>query len=154
MTDYSKEFCIFTDGSSLPRGNKVRYGGWAYYVSDRNLLNSGYIPNATNNVAELIAILKALTWINDNTNECKSSNIYIISDSDYAIKVITGINKCHTNVELVKACMNMKYEIKNKGYNITFVHTYGHMKDDNFLSNCNNIVDKEARSKASEGCKQ
>lgn len=73
---------IYTDGATSNNGYENSEGGWAYVIVDNNKIiteKSGYIPNATNNICELTAIIEACSSIKDNNN-------YIIySDSSYCV---------------------------------------------------------------------
>ena len=75
---------IYTDGATSNNGYDSAQGGWAYIIVDEddNIISksSGYIQNATNNICELTAVIKACESIN-NLNH--SFTIY--SDSSYII---------------------------------------------------------------------
>lgn len=55
---------VYTDGATSNNGKEGAAGGWAYVIIDeyRNtvvLENSGHIEDATNNICELTALIKA-----------------------------------------------------------------------------------------------
>lgn len=74
---------IFADGCFEPNSGQ---GGWAF-VAYRNSLeiaaDFGGVQNSANNAMELIALLKAATWLNRNA-ELEPAVIW--SDSVYAVK--------------------------------------------------------------------
>ena len=74
---------IFTDGSVFPNPGP---GGWAWCGMFREFTAeaSGHLPSATNNVAELTAILMALKAVHKDEHP-----ILIITDSSYAHKCLT-----------------------------------------------------------------
>jgi len=75
---------IYTDGATSNNGYDGARGGWAYIVLEGDKIikeESGYVPEATNNKCELIALI----------NACKAIyNIWgehiIYSDSAYCIR--------------------------------------------------------------------
>lgn len=77
---------VFTDGSSLTNPGPA---GWAVvispvdevFISDSTKFFTGGFPVATNNIAELTAVLEALRWLNDNGHR----GVTIYSDSKYAV---------------------------------------------------------------------
>jgi len=89
------DFVIFTDGS-CNNLDKHHNGGWAFIafdsrkvsnnacveVEDAFLVSSGGEKRTTNNRMELKAILEAVTEIPEN------SRCYIITDSEYCIRVL------------------------------------------------------------------
>jgi len=77
---------LYTDGAS--RGNPGRAGsGIAVYRNKKldHLIYGGYSPVATNNMAELVAIITAMQHI-INVKDGKS---LILSDSMYSIEAVT-----------------------------------------------------------------
>ena len=137
----------FTDGSAINNGKiKVRSGIGVYFPRDdiENISincnrfiekNKKYgISKATNNVAELLAILLAIEQIIVTT---KCENIILYSDSEYSINSITkwckGWEKNNwkkkgniniKNIEIIKKI----YEYYKK-YRIRFVHVNSHMPE-------------------------
>lgn len=75
---------IYTDGATSRNGATDASGGWSFVVIDdnTNIIHSeyGHISNATNNICELTAILKACNWAHNQPN---LTTIY--SDSAYCI---------------------------------------------------------------------
>lgn len=77
---------LYTDGSSKPNPGQ---GAWAFCAIDGKKpikIDSGYIPEATNNQMELQAVIEALEYTNKHH---KGKMLYIYTDSQY---VERGIN--------------------------------------------------------------
>jgi len=75
---------IYTDGAVSNNGKKKARGGWAFVVLDNSYSESGYIPKATNQIAELTAVLSACKYAIKNMNGFpQSATIY--SDSAYVV---------------------------------------------------------------------
>lgn len=74
---------VYTDGATSNNGYKGARGGWAYVVLEKDKIikeESGYVPEATNNRCELIALINACKAI------CNIWGEHIIySDSAYCI---------------------------------------------------------------------
>jgi ribonuclease HI len=86
------DVAIYTDGSITK--NPGGYGGWAaviVWIADGQRQTaeiSGGIPKpATNNIAEMTAVIKGLTWVRENLDTHKT--IKVVSDSEYVLKGIT-----------------------------------------------------------------
>jgi len=77
---------IYSDGGNTGNGQPESLGAWAYILQYKTQYfeDSGIIQNATNNICELTAILKALRKL---TNP--AIPIIIYSDSQYAINSLT-----------------------------------------------------------------
>lgn len=80
-------FHIYTDGAC--RNNQSaekRTAAWAFVVFDQNMQRKGsksaFLGNATNNEAELRAMIEALTW-------CKDRNACLYTDSQYVFSGMT-----------------------------------------------------------------
>lgn len=69
---------IYTDGS----GTVGAPGGWAFVaVNNQNIVERyGWVPEATNNQMEIMAICEALSWANPDT-----MHVRVISDSEYCV---------------------------------------------------------------------
>lgn len=73
---------IFADGCFEPRS---RQGGWAFVVYRNGLeiaSGCGGVRDTANNAMEVIALLEAVSWINDNAGE---EAAVILSDSVHAV---------------------------------------------------------------------
>ena len=76
---------VYTDGACIDNGKpyaRAGYGIWFGENDSRNVSES-YNGKQTNNIAELLAIIKALTILNNDINNGK--NVIVYSDSRYAI---------------------------------------------------------------------
>jgi ribonuclease HI len=122
---------IITDGSALSTGS---VGGWAAILQyDVNGVKhekelSGQIPWATNQVAELMAVIGGLEALK------QSCAVEIVSDSEYVVKGInywlgnwsgkgwrTSTHRPVANLELWQCIFELK-----KLHHITAVHVKGH----------------------------
>jgi ribonuclease HI len=88
----------YTDGACS--GNPGPAGSGVVLVSPEGKIREGFdsLGQATNNVAELTAILRALEWI-----PASASAIVVYTDSQYAIGVLQKGWKAKANQELVVA---------------------------------------------------
>ena len=136
---------IFTDGSALSNA-KNACAGWAVYYVEIDKLRSGNM-HGTNNQAELFAIKTAL-WYCDETLKIKDTAIVLKSDSEYAIKVVTGKNKAKANVETIESIKKLIAKLKKNKNTIDFIHVDAHTGGTDHDSVYNNIVDQEARRQA------
>lgn len=154
--DYSKELTIFTDGSALSN-SKTSPAGWGVYIPlMKKSLSKGII--GTNNQAELEAMRVALWYFKTKFDEIfknivdkveTKNTVFIISDSEYTLKAITGINKVNANKSTIETCKAMINEIQNElNIHIYFIHVNSHTGGTDFMSVNNAIVDKLARDKA------
>ncbi len=95
--DVEGQICVFTDGAAAgnpgPAGIGVllRYGKHEKEISE-------YIGTATNNIAELKAILAGLTAVKD-----PSKPVRLFTDSQYAFGLLVKNWKAHKNREIVDA---------------------------------------------------
>ena len=136
-TSATQEITVYTDGACIDNGKpyaRAGYGIWFKENDPRNTSES-YNGKQTNNIAELLAIVKTLTILD---KEIKNNQpIHIYSDSKYAIRCCTTYGeKCYKknwinpnnkskpipNLELVQTaylyCKNHK--------NIYFHHVEAH----------------------------
>ena len=154
--DYSRRFTIFTDGSALSN-SKHAPAGWAIYVPlTKKSFSKGLF--GTNNVAELKALSCALWHVNtayESTlkpifDACDiKDTVYIISDSEYGLKAVSGVNKAKANADLIQYCKELIDSIQRQlSIRVVFHHVNSHTGGEDFMSVNNDIVDKLARSKA------
>lgn len=74
---------IYTDGATSSNGYEGATGGWSFVVADdSNLLRTGHVENATNNICEMLAIINACKFAE---NSLYTEPIVIYSDSAYVI---------------------------------------------------------------------
>jgi ribonuclease HI len=94
--DPSEPIVIYTDGSCLGNPGPAGCGIVLIYGKRRKEV-SEYLGEATNNIAELTAILKALQLVKK-----KNLPIHLYSDSEYAIGVLSSGWKARANRELIQ----------------------------------------------------
>lgn len=104
---------VATDGGCDPNPG---LGAWAVVSEDKSGL-SGAEDNTTNNEMELMAILVAV--------EEYPGHLMVKSDSQYAIKVITGQWRAKANIDLVKQIQDA---ISDHG-DVEFTWVKGHADD-------------------------
>jgi len=123
---------IYTDGSST---GKVGSGGWAFLVvnddESEGLLFSGNDQETTNNRMELKAIISALEYC----LEIGLKKPVIISDSQYAIGVLTRQFRASTNLDLVESGRVLVHRVHPSLFWVR-----GHSKNQ-----LHDIVDQEAK---------
>jgi len=118
-------YCYTDGGSRTIDGKKI--AGIGIYIPNINISISKRLPlelKQTNNVAELVALLKCFKIIEDykfNTNECKKYVIY--SDSEYSMKSILGIYNGYKNKEIIDYCRLKYSELKSF---VSIRHIYAH----------------------------
>lgn len=156
---------IYTDGSCFGNNskNKKRKAGFGVYWGENDPRNiSEPLPEEykkTNNIAELVAINRALDGIeNEDSKDC---DYHIYSDSKYSIDLITkwvyqweknnwkrkngGKIK---NLELIQD-IHFKYLELSKKYNIRFYYVEAHTNNNDINSLGNKEADKLAKAGAS-----
>lgn len=127
-----KAIYIYTDGSS--NNSKTLHpnflvGGFAAVILsigvDGLVINvreyTEYENNISSNVAELRAIELAVKKVKPN----QSIPVYICSDSEYAIKAVTGVNKVYANFALIEEIKHLLEERSN----IEFIKVKSHTGD-------------------------
>jgi ribonuclease HI len=103
----------FTDGACS--GNPGPAGSGVVLVAPGGKLHEGleYLGEATNNVAELTAILRALEWIPP-----EARGIVVHTDSKYAIGVLTKGWKAKANPELIARTRRL---VESRGARLEYV---------------------------------
>ena len=119
-TDKIFDYCVYTDGSC-----KDYIGGYGIYFGkdDPRNVSKKITGKATNNIAELVAVIECMKLIGDET-------VGIYTDSQYAILCCTTYGeKCKhkkwediPNADLVRE----GYTLHQSKPNITFVHVNAH----------------------------
>lgn len=134
LDDYINNLYVYTDGACVNNGTREAKAGIGIFFSKdspNNVSRELHGENLTNNIAELTAIIEAISIIKSS----KKPNKIIITDSEYAIKCATTYGsklekkewkvkkdgKTIPNLELVKEL----YELTNK-YNIQYQHILAH----------------------------
>eukprot|EP00955_Chlamydomonas_euryale_P060184 357640-Chlamydomonas_euryale.AAC.5 len=144
---------VFTDGSCFKNrvGNSA---SWAVHFPHAQHLNaSGRIENASNNIAELTAILKAIE-ISKTNNILK---VRLFSDSEYAIKCVSAWlkgwkkngwkTKSGSDVKNKDIILAIDCAISENGTEIEFVHVRAHTGGTDYAAINNDIVDKLCRER-------
>lgn len=147
----SNNIFIYTDGACSKNGTIYARAGFGIYFGKDDPRNISQKVNGkqTNNVAELLAILKAYEIVKGY-----NKNITIVSDSEYAIKCCQGYGKrCQLNnwkrpdgndipnLELVKNA----YHIFKNNKNINFKYIAAHTGKKDIHSIGNDNADRLAR---------
>ncbi len=148
MINWSARYTIFTDGSAL-RNSQTSSAGWACWFPWEKVLRSKHIIG-TNNQAELEAIRYALWWFSVRyvKLEIPDNTVYLVTDSEYSINVITGKSTARTNQAKIQAIRMLLDELAQKNRTVKFIHCKSHTNKKDYLSFNNAIVDKEARRRA------
>ena len=135
---------IFIDGSC--RGNGNGGIGVVWLKNGEKILEySKFYSNTTNNKMELLAILRGISIIKKPID-----SLEIVSDSQYAIGVLTKPWNPKKNVELIahiKKQIEKTQELVKEP--IKFKHTRGHQKTGGSDMVWNNLCDKLATNESS-----
>ena len=147
-SDSPPDEIFYTDGACTGNGKPHCKASWAVLATiNPKLSDSGLVehPRPSNQIAELTAVLKALTI----AKEYKLGKIIIVTDSKYAAESMTrwipiwisngwkdSRGKPVVNRELLEKLSGAKEELE-----VEFVHTKGHATDP-----LNNEVDQLART--------
>ena len=147
--NFNDDFIVYTDGSCPNNGNEGAKGGIGIHFSSKNKIKFDDISeminvkNATNNIAELLAIKKVLE-ITKNIDKVK-----IYTDSKYSINVITkwydiwvrnGLLSNKKNLDIIIPICNLFKENNN----VELIHIRGHSGKKDIHSIGNSIADKLA----------
>lgn len=138
---------VFTDGSAKSN-SKTSNAGWAFYFPKLNIKKSGHLIGS-NNVAELTAVKQALEY---SIKQAKNNKpLVIFTDSEYVIKVLSNPKaSIKENKELIENIKSIMISIsKYTGRDIKFEKVKAHTKKDDWVSKCNDVVDKLAQAEAS-----
>ena len=146
---FEPDYYVYTDGACSNNGKINAKAGIGVFFGKDDIRNiSEKIEGKqTNNVAELTAIIKTYSIIeNDIIN---GKNIIIVSDSEYAIRCMTSYgekcskdnwNKNIPNKELIQS----GYEMFKDKPNIQFKHIKAHTNNNDIHSLGNDYADKLA----------
>ena len=105
---------VFTDGSCTHHDEVGAWGAFIVTPTKAQLLNGVSFPTTISR-CELLPILESLSYISKEiVKPGKGGRIRIISDSEYTIKVISGLTDPHKNSELWEA-----FNTLAEGYHIT-----------------------------------
>lgn len=109
----------YTDGSSEIDDKGKIYGGWAYKLiyGEHTKVESGSYKGATNNMAEMMAVYKAMQAIKD-----KSIRTEVYCDSQYVVNIITDEWSPKKNMEF----WSRLFRERDRFRKITFKWIKGH----------------------------
>lgn len=131
------EIRVYTDGACTNNGREYARAGYGIWFGKNDVRNvsESYNGRQTNNIAELLAVIRALTILNDEIQSGKKVIVY--SDSKYAIRCCTTYgekcfkkgwknpnnkNKPIPNLELVQT----GYMYCREHNNVKFKHIAAH----------------------------
>ena len=148
---------IFTDGSSLNNAKKdKRKAGAGCFITmnEKPIVSiSKYLSNSTNNYTELYALFMSVAWV-INSSKYKVDlykNIEYYIDSKYVLDILTHKTKnINTNKNIIYNINQLILSAKELGYNFEYKHVKAHTKKKDFISKCNDHVDKLAKKAAEE----
>ena len=126
----------YTDGACSGNPGPAGLGYVLRFPDGRTIQRGEPLGSATNNIAELTAILRVLQSLDDT-----SQKVFIHSDSNYAIGLLTKGWKAKANTELVEEIRRVLDVFPN----VTFVKVKGHAGVPD-----NELVDDLARRAAEE----
>ena len=140
---------VYVDGSCNTE-NKI--GGWAAVVliSDKEIVLSGCEKNTTNNRMELISVIKAIKYVEENM--LSFSKLIIYSDSQYICRLPMRIDKILKNNFITKSgkqlvnsdLLRIIFGYFNK-LEINLIKVKAHQKEVNGQKKLNRFVDMLSR---------
>ncbi len=125
------KICVFTDGAAAGNPGPAGIGVLLRYGKHKKEI-SEYIGTATNNIAELKAILAGLTAVKD-----PSKPVRLFTDSQYAFGLLVKNWKAHKNREIVDAIRKAMIRFKD----LKIIKVKGHSGNEG-----NEIADRLATS--------
>ena len=109
-------------------------GGWAFVIPERNIEQSGYEPDTTNNRMEITAVYKALEYLYKHLIHLGEA-VEIITDSQYVINTMTQGWKKNKNQDLWAYIDEYKYYFTN----IKWTWLKGHA-DNKYNQRCDELA--------------
>lgn len=137
---------VFTDGSAINNSQNSPTGSAVYMPKYEFLVSMSEF--GTNNTAELHAIQYALYLLKKNFEYFKPNTVNIMSDSIYAINVVTGAFKAKANKEFIAKCQKYIKFLEEQDVTVNFKWVHAHTGKTDYESKCNAVVDKAANSEA------
>lgn len=148
---------IYTDGSCHTDYN---IGAWAsiLFVANERILIKDTAQNTTHNRMELLAVIKAIEFINKNH---KNSFLKIFTDSQYVFRIPERMEKLKRNNFITKKGIPLQnndlvqiliHQIENN--TVEFIKVKAHQKTELDKINYNSEVDKIARQLVRDAVKQ
>jgi ribonuclease HI len=133
---------VFTDGSTIRKGNKIYYG-YGVYIPEYDIrLSKTYIDEKpTNNRCELTAILVGINIIAREYN--KKKEIHIYTDSKYSIMMLMKeeYEDNTLNIDIIKKIRDI---IRDNDLRVVYYKVKAHTGYTDEISIANDIVDKLA----------
>lgn len=149
---------IFTDGSSLNNADKDKRragSGCFIAINEKPIVSiSKFLNKETNNYAELYAVFISISWIlNSNRyNVDLPKNIEYYIDSKYVLDILIQKTKnINKNKKIIYNINKLLLTAKEEGYIFNFNHVRAHTNKKDFISKCNDHVDKIAKKAAETG---
>jgi ribonuclease HI len=124
------KYTVYSDGSSIGNPGPA---GWAAYIVETKQELSGNLRVATNNEAEMTAVMYGIADIPDGSDVC------VVTDSKLVIGWLCQRWKAKTNPKIGELRFAIFELVKNKHLSATFRKTEGHSTDQ-----YNNLVDRLA----------
>jgi ribonuclease HI len=135
----NKTINVYTDGACTNNGKPDARAGFGIWFGDNDERNTSesFTGPQTNNRAELLAIIKALTILRDEIEQ--GQPIIIYSDSSYSIRCCTtyGEKMSKKGWETNRQLVEVAYNFVKKYNNIQFKHIRAHtgLEDEHSIGN-------------------
>jgi len=149
---------IYTDGSCH---TQQRVGGWAaiIFLGNEKIELKGSVKNTTHNAMEILAVLKALDFLDKKQiHNSTFTKIEIVSDSQYVVRILDRKEKLKGNNFLTKKgnpIRNMglvkKLIDRIERLPLIFTKIKAHQKKTDVI-NYNRVVDHLARNEVRKNC--
>lgn len=150
---------VYTDGACMHNGKKNAKAGYGVYFGEGDSRNLSCIVSGTthtNNVAELMAIIKGLETIIATIAETET--VALVTDSEYCIRCLTTYGQGQEKKEWSQDIPNRDlvrrvYELYKGAPNVQVYHIDAHTSKEDDHSRANDEVDKLANKAIGlEGC--
>ncbi|MBU2577421.1 ribonuclease HI family protein [Patescibacteria group bacterium] len=117
-----KDFIIQTDGGARGNPGPAAIGIYVKDDEGNELLKKGEkIGETTNNVAEYLAVIKALEWFKENISKDLLGNIIFYIDSSLVVNQLNGVFKIK-EARLRELVLKIKILESEVGGNIFYRH--------------------------------
>jgi ribonuclease HI len=118
MRQPTTEFTIAFDGGTSPGGNgygswSIEWNGFKKLISRAKFTQAGFGLWITNNVAEYLALIRAVEWLG-SVKDKKDYTVKIIGDSQLVLRTLTGRYQTHKPhlIPLRDKCRRMLAEFR------------------------------------------
>jgi ribonuclease HI len=148
----------FTDGSCYPNPNGK--GGWAFVCiyGGKSAVKFGHMPLASNNTAELTALIRAMEYVPASPKHRQPFVIY--TDSEYAMKAITkwvhgwmeddwktATGKPVSNRELIEEAFALyNHHCNHRSFEIRWVKGHSGIKENELVDSTANHARKSGKT--------